>query len=831
LAALGVLTALADPFLIGRVYLRDDLGAFHLPTRAFYGEQLARGEPFDWMPQLHSGFYLTGEGQAGTYHPWHWLLYRFLPLGAALSWEWLSAYPFLLSGTWLFLRRRLDRADAALAGALFFTFSSFNLLHFIHPNAVAVVAHIPWLLWAIDVVMLDHRRWKVAAAQAGIALLTGSQLLLGYPQYVWFSLLAETGYVAFLLVHYHRAPRQGCSLRATCESCIGCQGSSWPRLVIAKSVGLLLGGAQLLPTLDGLAHSTRGAADAAFTKSGSLHPLNLVQLVAPYLFPDRVLGGGTHELSVYAGAVPLMLVAWLVVRRRELGELRPLVLAAGGMAVFALFLAFGQYGGLYRLQSYLPLVGRFRCPCRYLVLFQLSLAVLAAVGFVLLEREGRQSRQPPKQKDREMATDALCTNDPSGTAHKQCLHSFPNRLLDAFEGLWAVVFVSISVALAGLCLHNQPHIAAPGRVLVGPLLIVVAAALVVAAARGVRGALTGLILFAMADLGWYGVSFAVAGSDMLGNFVAAAATPASACLGTGETASGELSRSLFQGKGTGAADHRSPDQGRVFAPPEIVQSCAVYTGDQMILACYDRTDGYTGLEPRRQLDYCQLPALQVSDTRWVQRNSTTADIRGLIPRGAQWWEVPDPLPRVRLVAKAVVSEEPARDLPRIDIRTTALCPSPLELSGGTPGTAVVRRQRPGLFDIEVRCSGRQLLVISESFHDGWQATVDGKARPLVQVNGDFLGCVVEPGLRTVLLEFKPGSLARGLWASTAGLLLMLLCFSGEIAVGRLRRRRLLVADQSPGVKNDARHPGPVDQSPVAARSRPQAPSPFFPLAP
>ena len=39
-----------------------------------------------------------------------------------------------------------------------------------------------------------HRR-REAAALAGIALLTASQLLLGYPQYVWFSLLAEGAYV------------------------------------------------------------------------------------------------------------------------------------------------------------------------------------------------------------------------------------------------------------------------------------------------------------------------------------------------------------------------------------------------------------------------------------------------------------------------------------------------------------------------------------------------------------------------------------------------------------------------------------------------------------
>ena len=51
-----------------------------------------------------------------------------------------------------------------MVGSLAFTFSSFNLLHFVHPNAVAAVAHIPWLLAMIDIIMVDARRWKAATA-------------------------------------------------------------------------------------------------------------------------------------------------------------------------------------------------------------------------------------------------------------------------------------------------------------------------------------------------------------------------------------------------------------------------------------------------------------------------------------------------------------------------------------------------------------------------------------------------------------------------------------------------------------------------------------------
>ncbi|MCD4728081.1 MAG: hypothetical protein K8R46_10490, partial [Pirellulales bacterium] len=222
LAGLLLFAVLAGPFFAGRVYTADDLGAFHLPVRAFYAEQIARGEAHDWMPALYSGFYLTGEGQAGVYHPLHQLLYRLLPLRAALGWEYLLSYPLMMLGTWLLLRRRIGRGGGAALGALLFTFSSFNLLHFVHPNAVAVIAHIPWLLWAIDVVLLDARRRKIALATALIALLTGSQLLLGYPQFVWLSLLTEIAYAVFLLTARRYAARIGCDVHFTCNDCIGC---------------------------------------------------------------------------------------------------------------------------------------------------------------------------------------------------------------------------------------------------------------------------------------------------------------------------------------------------------------------------------------------------------------------------------------------------------------------------------------------------------------------------------------------------------------------------------------------------------------------------------
>ncbi|NQT13793.1 MAG: hypothetical protein HQ582_13655, partial [Planctomycetes bacterium] len=439
-AAAVLVAALVAPCLFGYVYTHDDLGAYHLPLRAFYAGQLARGEAFDWTPQLFSGFYLTGEGQAGTYHPLHLALYRFLPLQAAWACELVTIYPFMLAGTYFFLRRLLRRRDAAMFGSLAFTFSSFNLLHVVHPNGVAVVAHLPWLLWAIDVALSDANRHRAAAAQAGIALLTGSQLLLGYPQYVWFSLLAEGAFVLYVTTQRGRlaglAPRLHFRLG---------------QLAIAKAAGVMLGGVQLLPTIEALAGSVRRSVDVAFQNSGSMHPLNLVQLVAPYLFRHRVVGENTHALAIYAGAVPLMLIVWLVACRRDPGRWRRPAWAAGCFGLVVLLLAFGRYGPIYGFQRFLPVVGGFRFPCRYAVLAALAVAVLSAIGLAVLARQQAGGKKTARQR---------------------------------LWPLWAVVGASVVAAVTGLVLRDRPFIASVHLILIGPVLIGSAAVLVALAARG-----------------------------------------------------------------------------------------------------------------------------------------------------------------------------------------------------------------------------------------------------------------------------------------------------------------------------------------------------------
>jgi hypothetical protein len=210
-------------------------------------------------------------------------------------------------------------------------------------------------------------------------------------------------------------------------------------------------------------------------------------------------------------------------------------------------------------------------------------------------------------------------------------------------------------------------------------------------------------------------------------------------------------------------------EGRVWAGTIPFDGTGLHAGSQMTLLGWHRADGYVGLEPARTLDYRDLAALRAAGVRWVRRSQATEAIDGLLPHDDYWLEVPNPLSRVRLVTRAVSSDDPARDVGRIPLSSAALVEQPLDLPPGEPGAVTVAGERPGRIQLTVACPSQQLLVISESFHPGWRAEVDGKAQPVLRANGDFLGCLVAPGEHQVVLRFRPRSLCSGRIVSCLGL--------------------------------------------------------------
>jgi hypothetical protein len=717
-ASAAMLLFMARPLFTGEVPVTGDLFELHYPLRQFYAQALATGQRFDWMPSLFTGLYVVGEGQLGAYHPLHWLLYRMLPLDTAFIIEIVVSYPFMFIGTWLFLRRWCGSGPAVF-GAMLATFCGFMLSHGVHVNMVAVVSHVPWLLWAIHRVFAAKDRASRLSGLGLIAILTGSQLMLGYQQSVWWSILIEAAYTASLAVT--TSPR----VRPIATVLGG------------KLLGAAVGAVQLLATLHALPGSVRVTYDESFATSYSLPPGHLLQLLNPYAFWGRITGWTAapyagDELAAYAGAVPLVLAVWwltLYRRLRAQGSTTAadrFALCALAFGVVGLWLATGNRGGLYQLQSWVPMARLFRVPARYVLFTQLALSAVSAIAVVRLVQ---------------LPTAAW------------------NDLRRALWAPWALAGASAVSAVWLASVSNDGRSPIPEGLLpvaIGPALFIAAAVLLTLAVRRVRFAIAGLVLLAACDHALYGLGGVVAWHDF-------------------ET----RERLLDFGE--------SPPPRNARLLPEDFRN--VYT-----LAGYRVANGNVGLTPAKMLDYRSLAGLRLAGVEYVHANILDeTPIPGARSWSRDWYTVPAPLPRARMVGESRLSHEPARDIELVDVERMALVTRELELEAGASGHAQIVQDDPGEIRIRTTASGRQLLVVAESYDRGWIATVDGRPMPVERVNGDFIGCVVDRGEHVVLLQFRPAHLAWGRAISLSGLaaalLLLGLSQSRLVRAGRTLVRR------------------------------------------
>jgi hypothetical protein len=185
--------------------------------------------------------------------------------------------------------------------------------------------------------------------------------------------------------------------------------------------------------------------------------------------------------------------------------------------------------------------------------------------------------------------------------------------------------------------------------------------------------------------------------------------------------------------------------------------------------------GYSAMVPNRILPLGQR-ARKRPESALVKRSMRIASVQE--PKGMTKGQghgrsaegtVSAPLPRARLVTKAVVAHNVLADLLTIDIDTTALTNEPVELAGDEAGQARIIRDAPGEIQIEVVASSRQLLVLNESFHPGWTASQNGEECRILRIYGDFMGCQVGPGKQSIRFQFRPRSFRLGYLLSGLGL--------------------------------------------------------------
>ncbi|MCZ6785376.1 MAG: hypothetical protein O7G30_18920, partial [Proteobacteria bacterium] len=465
------------------------------------------------------------------------------------------------------------------------------------------------------------------------------------------------------------------------------------------------------PSWDYLQYLTVRANPSLDVRYGySLPPLNLLQLVSPYLPASRYFRapgepGNPNEFGVYDGAVALALVVWVLMRLRSLGPRAPMALGLLGLLLVSVDLSLGRWGFLYQFQVQLPVVGLFRASCRYILLVHLAMAGLGALAFEDLRNLLGRGAPIPARRLWPLAIPPALGLAVAAAALSPSLR----------EVTWLSAYVA--------------QLAAWPWILLGPALAVLAALLLFAAARGGWWALPVLIVFSAADQGFYSSLY------------------------------------IFEEPPVSYQELRTPPP---LPPPDPmyrvhggVTDFAEKTPNVFTLWGYRLSNGYSGWHRDRELNYNALKPLRIAGVRWIYRNYLEEPKVDFVS---------NPMPRVRLVTRAIQSAAPQADLRSIDIEAIALVAAPVALEPGPPGRATLVEDRPGRITVATEAETRQLLILAEKHLAGWQVRIDGEPAELVRVYGDFMGAVVEAGRNEVRFEFAPASLRVGGALTLAGLL-------------------------------------------------------------
>ncbi|MDP3685852.1 MAG: YfhO family protein [bacterium] len=373
--------ALVAPYTVSAFLLVGDVRDLYLPIEDFFRREITAGRLPSWNPNVALGFPVLASAQAGWWYPPLLLIRTVLPPEEGYAVAYLLHGIILAFGMYAYGRSlSLSHWGATLA-AFAFTGSGFIVGHLVHANILFGITWMPWALLLADRLASSLRLRPL--------LLLGLVLAFtALPGHFHIAVIV-TALVAARLFAQLYVRHRGVPLTHTLWT------FGWLFIPIL-ALFTALTAAQLLPTLELMRESTRGAGggfDIARANQHSFPPWQLATFVVPafFGFPDLSEYWGTRpqiEMTAWIGTFPLLLAVVAVLKRKAAAVSEASVTFWTVTAVLGFLLALGRWSPV-RLLGLEPTLGIFSGPARYLVLTEFSLALLAGIG---LDRARRASR-------------------------------------------------------------------------------------------------------------------------------------------------------------------------------------------------------------------------------------------------------------------------------------------------------------------------------------------------------------------------------------------------------------------------------------------------------
>lgn len=791
-----------------------DLVRQYMPARWFAIDSLSHASVPGWNPYNATGVPFVAS-QYGAYYPPYFIRDLLMAVtGARPTPKVMSLFAveeMALAGIgMLMLARSLGVAKvAAVIGGLAFGLSGFMVGHTGHPPIINGALWLPWAVWAL--VVLARRVTPLAIC--GLAGAMAMPLLAGHlptAASVWFVL----GAIAVAL-----ATGRGISRRSFRPSIT---------FIAASAVGALLAaglsGIHLIPELEFVSQSARTQGGFEFATSFSYPRRALPLLGAPHIFgagSDAFTGPPFFwEYWGYTGMLALLLAPLALFRRRraEVDGYEPsprsTALVLGAMAVLAVLLMLGKFGPLYGpLFAISEQLGRIRVPARWVLVFDFSIALLAALGADALISH-RRSTRPNTGSGSDSGSDSEATSRPG---------------LPLWPALGAGLLIGGSIAsvvIAWPSIFNgvdPEEISRRGAVLALSLLLASLGWIV-----GMRRATKPRFRRA---LGWGGVlllTFDLAVSSTGFMLISTnrpipdeAASRRAAELAWSDGLVTPTSVPLYRIETDSGALHDGTDAGFLWNQPRSNGE------DSLVILKYHelRSEMGPSESPGAQFDLFTRPevGLEVLDLLGAHYLITPRD--GLPPElttkyahvgtyeGASLYRRNEPPPRAWITTRAVIAEDTSANAyaaARLDPLIWAVLsrPPPDPLPDGITSTLLpatppsptrnssvtVEANDREYIRYAVNSDDGGILVASELYYPGWRAFIDGVETPVLEAQHALRGVQVPAGKHTVEYRFESASIRLGARLTAASLGIIVLLAALTMVIRRRRRIQLRSPD-------------------------------------
>jgi hypothetical protein len=324
-------------------------------AREFHAGRIALWDPYEW-----AGHTLIGQVQPAVANPLNWILFA-MPLKdghipiTTLHWYWVVLH-WLGTAACYWLCRDLQAGQwASVAGAVVYGLMGF-VGHIDWPQILMPAAWVPVVFLFFARVAREYRP-RASAALCGAAL--GMAFLSGHHVVPTFTAVLVGG----LWVVY----------------VAGAWRARLPHAAVFFAIWLAVSAVQVLPAIEYARQSLRWAGAAEPLRWGERVPYAVHSQYSLHwsTVPGIVLPGISLHVNPHVGFVALGLALAAFWWGRRESAVRWLGAVAAGGLLLALGGDFPPYWLIYR---FVPMVEKAREPAMAMVLFQLGVAVLAALG-------------------------------------------------------------------------------------------------------------------------------------------------------------------------------------------------------------------------------------------------------------------------------------------------------------------------------------------------------------------------------------------------------------------------------------------------------------------